>query len=42
MVLASLFAALTAVCAWISIPIPPLAFTMQSFSVLRCYGLLGG
>ena len=42
MVLASLFAALTAVCAWISIPIPPLAFTMQSFSVLLCYGLLGG
>lgn len=42
MVLASLFAALTAVCAWVSIPLPPLAFTMQSFSVLLCLGLLGG
>ena len=42
MVLASLFAALTAVCAWVSIPMPPLAFTMQSFSVLLCLGLLGG
>ena len=42
MVLASLFAALTAVCAWISIPLPPLAFTMQSFSVLLCLALLGG
>ena len=42
MVLSSLFAALTAVCAWISIPLPPLAFTLQSFSLLLCLGLLGG
>lgn len=42
MMLASLFAALTAICAWISIPIPPLAFTLQTFAVLLSLGLLGG
>ena len=42
MVLASLFAALTAVCAWISIPIPPVAFTLQTFAVLLSLGVLGG
>lgn len=42
MVLASLFAALTAVCAWLSIPVPPLSFTLQTFAVLLTLGVLGG
>ena len=42
MVLSSLFAALIAVCAWISIPIPPVAFTLQTFGVLMALGVLGG
>lgn len=42
MVLASLFAALTAVCAWLSIPVPPVAFTLQTFAVLLTLGVLGG
>ena len=42
MVLASLFAALTAVCAWLSIPIPPVSFTLQTFAVLLTLGVLGG
>ena len=42
MVLASLFAALTAVCAWLSIPIPPVAFTLQTFGLLLTLGVLGG
>ena len=42
MVLASLFAALTAVCAWLSIPIPPIAFTLQTFALLLTLGVLGG
>ena len=42
MVLASLFAALMAVCAWISIPIPPVSFTMQTFGVFLTLGILGG
>jgi len=42
MVLCSLFAALIAVCAWISIPIPPVAFTLQTFGVLMALGVLGG
>ena len=42
MVLASVFAALTAICAWLSIPIPPVAFTMQTFALLLALGVLGG
>lgn len=42
MVLSSLFAALTAVCAWISLPIPPVAFTLQTFAVGLTLGILGG
>ena len=42
MVLASVFAALTAVCAWLSIPIPPVAFTLQTFGLLLTLGVLGG
>ena len=42
MVLASVFAALTAICAWLSIPIPPVAFTMQTFALLLTLGVLGG
>ena len=42
MVLASLFAALTALCAWLSIPIPPIAFTLQTFALLLTLGVLGG
>ena len=42
MVLCSLFAALTAICAWISLPLPPVAFTMQTFAVLLTLGILGG
>ena len=42
MVLSSLFAALLAIWAWISIPIPPVSFTMQTFGVLLTLGLLGG
>lgn len=42
MVLASLFAALTAVCAWLSIPIPPISFTLQTFAVFLTLGVLGG
>jgi len=42
MVLCALFAALTAVCAWISIPVPDIAFTLQTFGVLLALGVLGG
>ena len=42
MVLASLFASLTAVCAWLSIPIPPVAFTLQTFALFLTLGVLGG
>lgn len=42
MVLASLFASLTAVCAWISIPIPPISFTLQTFAVFLTLAVLGG
>ena len=42
MVLASLFASLTAVCAWLSIPIPPVSATLQTFALLLTLGTLGG
>lgn len=42
MVLASLFASLCAVCSWISIPIPPVYFTLQTFAILLTLGTLGG
>ena len=42
MVLCSLFAALTAVCAWIAVPLPGISFTMQTFAVLLTLGTLGG
>lgn len=42
MILASLFAALTAVCAWLSIPVLDIAFTMQTFAVFLTLLVLGG
>lgn len=42
MVLSSLFAALTAVCAWISVPVVDIAFTLQTFAVFLGLGILGG
>lgn len=42
MVLCSLFAACTAVCAWLSIPVADIAFTMQTFAVFVSLGVLGG
>ena len=42
MVLCSLFASLMAICAWISVPLPAVAFTMQTFGVLLTLGILGG
>ena len=42
MVLCSLFAALIAICAWLSIPIGDIAFTMQTFAVFLTLGIFGG
>ena len=42
MVLCSMMAALTAVCAWIAIPIPPISVTMQTFAIFLTLGILGG
>lgn len=42
MALCALFAALTAICAWISVPVLDIAFTMQTFAIFLTMGLLGG
>lgn len=42
MALCALFAALTAVCAWISVPVLDIAFTMQTFAIFLTLGLMGG
>lgn len=38
----ALMAALLAVCAWITVPLGPVPFTMQTFAVFAALGLLGG
>ena len=42
--LIALFTALTAVCAWISVPVPPplIQFTMQTFAIFAALLALGG
>ena len=42
MTLCAFFAALTAVCAWIGIPLGDTVFTLQTFAVCLTLGLLGG
>ena len=42
MVASALFAALMAICAWISIPAGDTAFTMQTFGIFLALGVLGG
>ena len=42
MTLASLFAALLAVCAWISVPLGDVAVTLQTFGIALALLLLGG
>lgn len=42
MTLAAFFSALTVICAWISLPVADIAFTMQTFAVFLTLGLLGG
>lgn len=42
MVRSSAFAALIAVCSWISIPAPDIAFTLQTLAIFLTLGLLGG
>lgn len=39
---AAVCAALMAVCAWLSVPVPPVSFTMQTFGLCLTLGLLGG
>ena len=38
----ALRAALIALCAWISVPLGPVPFTMQTFGIFAALGLLGG
>ena len=38
----ALFSALLSVCAWLSIPIGDSFFTLQTFGIFLCLGLLGG
>ena len=38
----ALFAVLLAVCGWISIPVPPIPFTLQTFGVFAALLFLGG
>lgn len=42
MTLASFFAALTAICAWISLPLGNTVVTLQTFAVFLALALLGG
>ncbi|MBQ8237221.1 MAG: biotin transporter BioY [Oscillospiraceae bacterium] len=42
MTLCAFFAALTAVCAWIGIPLGDTVFTLQTLAVFLALGLLGG
>lgn len=42
MALAGLFAALMTICAWISLPVLDIAFTMQTFGIFLALGILGG
>ncbi len=42
MVLSALFSALMAVCAWVTLPLPPISFTMQTFGVYLALFVLGG
>ena len=41
-ILCALFAALLAICAWLSLPVADISFTMQTFGVFTALGLLGG
>ena len=42
MVLCALFASLITICAWISVPVFDIAFTLQTLAVFLTLGLLGG
>ena len=42
MVRSAVFATLIGLCAWISIPTAPIAFTLQTFGVFLALGVLGG
>ena len=42
MVLSSLFASLMALCSWLSISVPPVAFTLQTFGLFLSLLVLGG
>ena len=38
----ALFTVLLTVCTWISVPVPPVPFTLQTFAVFAALGTLGG